>query len=439
MAATTTSNLSGILARTYTTDNWWVPFERNATVFLDQIEDFAQNDEPLGAARYFRLWFADPQASGSIAEGAQYPDPEQPDVEQGSVNAVEVAATFSITELMLEQAQGNGVLDTDIVHAHVLAATRNLFSDINRWTVAGHTTARLAVVESSTVTSTTFVCRNPEHVVQLRPGMKIGFYDTDTSGSLQGAVETIQSIAFSTRTVTIGNARTLTAGWGVYKAVSSTATTYGNGIQGARGVADNAPLQASIYGLARSSEPRLNGQVFTAGNGTETYSEKLLREMCHRLYHEVGVEDESMQFWMNTGVLSEHYNYTTPDRVFNQGVSGPVPTYDVGEQDKPGFHYRGKKIPFMVDGDIPAREIMLLTVGMFRRHILRRASWVGDDTGVGGSSAPVLLQVPGTDNYKSAKVAMQSWMGNIVHLFPAATARRTGIADQELAGDTVDE
>lgn len=438
MAVTSTSNLSNILMRVYTRDNWFVPFERNETPFLDQMEDF-QNDEPLGQSRYFRLWFADAQASGSVAEGADLPAVGQPAVQQGSVTAIQYAAAIGLSELMLEAGRQGGVLDTDIVAAHVRMATRNLFSDINRATI-GHGTSRLAVVEATTSAVATFVARLPEHLVQLRIGMQIAFYNTDTGGTLQGSVNSITALTFATRTVTMANSASLTAGWGVYKAISSTITTYGIATNGLTSIVDNGTLATTLYGLTKSTNAKLNATVIGASGGLQAYSEKLVRQGLHRLFHEVGIKDDhELQIWVNSGIIGEHYNFTTPDRVYMQGSSGaePVNAYGIGYKQAPVFTYKGRAIPFMVDGDIPARSLYIWAKDLGRRHILRKASWIGDDTGVGGSASPILMQQPGasSQNYATAKIAGMMWMGNLTNLFPAANAALLNIADEELAGD----
>lgn len=435
-APTSTANLPNILTRTYNRENYFAPHERSMAKFYDGTEDFPDGGKPLGVERRWGIRTKDSHAAGGTAESGDLPAFNPPSVLQAAIAAITVAAAVAWSEVMLSVGQGEGILNTtDIIDDHVKMTTRNIMSALNRLSL-GHGTGRMAVVEATTSAATTFVCRNPEHVLQLREGMTIDFFDTDTGGSKQGATETISSINFETRTVTIGNARTLTAGWGVYKALSSTVSEYGIAPTGMRAVVDNATLAASVFGITRSSNPQVNATVLTAGGGTQAYSEKLVRKGLNRIFFSTGLEGE--EIWTNRGVVAEHLNHLTGTRVYTVGPGDNTPKYTIGaDQEQIAFQHNGKKIPFKIDPDLPARELAILTRSLFRRHILRKTSWVGDGSGSDGSSSPILMQAPGTgaNTYALQKVAGLVWMGNFGHLQPKANTRITEIADEELAGD----
>jgi hypothetical protein len=430
---TTTANLPNLLTRTYNREQYFAPHERIMTKFLDSVEEFPDGGKPLGIERRFAIRTADSHATGGTPEMGDLPAFSPPQVLQAVVTAVQVSASCSWSELMLLVANGEGTLGEDIIDDHVKMTTRNLMTQLNFLTL-GHGTGRLAVVEAGTTTVATFVCRNPEGVLQLRKGQLIDFYDTDTGGSKQGASETITAINFETRTVTIGNTRSLTAGWGIYRALSSSVSSYGIAPNGLRGIVDNGALAASIFAITRSSNPDVNATVLTAGGGRQSYSEKLVRKALNRIFFLTGLEAE--EIWMNEGVRSEHLNHLTGNRIYQQSGDA-VPSYRTGNKMELGHEYNGKFIPFKVEGDLPANEFMCITKSLFRRHILRKANWVGDGVGPDGAASAVLMQMPASSgqSYALGKVAGMLWVGNLAHLQPKANTAAREVFDEELAGD----
>lgn len=450
MAAITTSNLAGVLLRSYTRKDWFAPFERLKTPFLDSIEKF-DNEAPLGVGRFFELWLQDSHNTGSVAESGNLPALDVPNVQQGSVTGIQVAADMGLSELMLSAGRGNGTFGRDVINRLVQITTRNLMTNINRLTL-GHGTARLGVVNASTSAATTFVAALPEASFKAREGMRISFYDTDTGGTIQdvdaggGNVGTVKItyINPATYTLTIDFAATLTAGWGFYQSLSDTAsattastTTYGVATNGLRGIVDNATYATSIFTLSRNTYPDLNAQVIDSTPNLQPYSEALVRKAINLAYMASGADTEAL--WCNRGVISEHLNSVVGDRRYNVPVdSGSVPGYKIGyDPKKLAFQYKGKDISFNVDEDLPARELFGVTTSLFKKHVLRDASWVGDDSGPDGSTSPILLQTPATTTYALSKIAGMLWIGNIAHSSPKSNFVIRNIADAELAGDTV--
>lgn len=428
MAASTTTTLSDQLLRTYSRRDWFAPFERSATKFLDTVEDFP-NEEPLGVGRYFEVYLADPHNSGAQAEGGTWPTPTQPIVQQGTVAAKSIVATFGLSELLLSAGKGAGAFG-DTLHRHVTWTTRNLMSNINRCTL-GHGTSRIGVIEA-TATSASQTLRVPEHVLQIRPGMIIDVYTLETAGSQEVDSIQVDAVNFSTRVITLASSQTATAASSVY-----VQDTRGLGPMGLRGINDAGTLTAAIFGITRSSYPEVNAQVISAsgGTGTQPYSEALVRKGINQVYFTSGAEVE--EIWCNRGIISEHLNHLVGDRVYQISDNG-VPSYKIGYNPKTlAFQNGGKDIPFKVDEDLPAREMHLICKSLFRRHVLRKASWMGDDSGEAGSSQPILLQAPATTTYSSNKLAAMVWMGNLGHISPKAGCLINQVADAELCGDAV--
>lgn len=431
MAFTTTSSLSNILTRTYGREDYIAPHERVMAKFYDSLEE-VPGTPIYGTAQFFPIFTADSWSVGSVAEAGDLPVFNPPQVLQAQVSPIQIAAALAFSELMAAVGQADGLIAAkDIIDYHVKMTVRDLMARIN-WFTLGHGTGRLAVVDASTVASTTFVCRNPEHVLQLRKGMIIDFYNLDTGGALQLS-DTITAINFETRTITTTNANTLTAGWGVYQS-----KTYGVATNGLRGIADNATLAASIFGLTRSTNPDVNATVLNAGGGLQSYSEKLVRKGINRIKFLTGLEPD--EIWLNQGMISEHLNHLTGSRIYQVTVNDNVPKYRIGQNEQDlGFQNNGKFIPFKVDNDYPARELAIITKFLFRKHMTRKPNWVGDNVGPDGSATPYLFQAPAStgQNYALAKVAGMLAIFNITHRQPKANTRITECADEELAGDAV--
>ena len=436
MSATSTTNFAGLLTEAFSRDRVFAPFERSLAKFHSSTQDW-ENEEPLGKGRTFPIRTKDAHATGTVSEASgSTPALKQPQVLQANVDAVQAVGIAGWTELMMSAGRGLGSIGPDVITDHVEMTTRNVMQLLNRMSLQ-HGSARLSVVQDTTVTSTTFVCRNPEHVLMLRDNLDIDFYDLDTGGSKQGATETIQSIDFETRTVTIGNARSLTAGWGVYQALTSAISTYGVAPFGLRAWADNGELTSSIAGLTRSTNPGVNANVITV-TGTQPYSEKLMRKGINRVFFACGLEPD--EAWTNKGIISEHLNHLVGDRRFTLAPGDNVPKYRIGQQEEGaiGFQNGGSFIPFRCEGDLPDREIIFIRKPMFRRHQLRAVNWIGDDSGVDGVARAVMLQLPASGGgYELSKVAILLGMVNYGNRMPKSICRISNIADEELAGDTV--
>jgi hypothetical protein len=440
-ASTIPTNLGNILTRTYGREDYIAPHERVMAKFYDSLEE-VPGTPIYGAAQFFPIFTADSWAVGGVAEAGDLPNFEVPAVLQANVAPVQIAASLAFSELLAAVGQADGMIAAkDIIDYHVKMTVRDLMARIN-WYTLGHGTGRLAVVESTTAAVSTFVCRLPEHVLQLRKGMRIDFYNTDTGGSKQGNTYQIQSINFETRTVTLNTTATLTAGWGVYQALGAattgTSSTYGIATNGLRNIVDDSTLSSTLFGITRSTNPEVNATVLTAGGGLQSYSEKLVRKGINRIKFQVGLEPNEM--WCNNGIISEHLNHLTGSRVYQVMVDQGVPKYQIGQTEQSlGFQNNGKFIPFKVDNDLPARELYIVTKDLFRKHMTRRPNWVGDNVGPDGSATPYLFQAPSTSggNYALAKVAGMLAIFNITHRQPRANTKISEIADEELGGDTV--
>ena len=436
MPPTATSTFAGLLVETFSRDRVFAPFERSMAKFHASTMDW-DDEPPTGRGRTFGIRTKDAHSTGTVSEAAgSTPTLRQPEILQANIDAVQCVGVCGWTELMMSTGQGLGTLGPDVISDHIEMTTRNVMQLLNRMSL-GHGTARLAVVQDTTVAATTFIARNPEHVLQLRENMTVDWYNLDTGGSKQGITETIEEIDFETRTVTISNARSLTAGWGVYQALTSAISTYGVAPFGLRAWADNGELTSAIGGITRSGNPGVNANVLTTAAGTQPYSEKLMRKGINRIFFACGMEPD--EAWTNKGVISEHLNHLVGDRRFTLNPGENTPKYRIGyREEEIGFQTGGTFIPFKCEGDFVDRELIFIRKPLFRRHQLRAVNWIGDDSGVDGVARAVLLQLPASGGgYELSKVAIQLGMTNYGNRMPKSLCRISNVADEELAGDTV--
>ena len=434
-AGVTTSTLAGLLTEAFTRDTTFAPHERKFAKFNEMTQEWP-SDTPLGKGRTFGIQTKSSHATGAASEASGVlPTPRSPEVIQANVDAVQIAASFSISELMLAVSKGEGSLGPDGVAMLVKGTTEDAVCALNRLSL-GHGTGRLAVTENTT-TSATQVMRNPEGTWQLRENMIVDIYDTDTGGSKQGNTLTINSIDDSTRTVVFSASLTGTAGWGVYQAQTASVSTYGVAPFGLRAWGDNGALTATIAGITRSASPGINANVISASTGTLAYSEKLVRKAINTVKRAgQPLPDAAI---CNDGIISEHLNHLTGDRLYTVGVGESTPGYKIGfDPAKIGFQYGGAFIPYTPDNDFPAREIVFFKKALFRRHELRKLNWLGDQAGGEGFPQAMLMQLPASGgSYELAKIAGLLAMVNYSNKMPKSIVSIRTIADEELAGDTV--
>lgn len=371
----TTTTRSAELHRIYSPDKLFDPCERSETRFWDTLQE-ADDVAPRGAGLYFHIVGAMDHAVGNPAEGGDWSDPAEPLDVECFVTAARTDSTLALSSTFLEAGKGDGSYSGDVEHDAILRATKGLFSYQNRLLVAGHATGRLAIVEASTVASTTFVCAGPECAFQLRRNQTVDFVDTDTGGTVQASGK-ISDIDPQTRTVTLTAAKTLTAGWGVYQT-----GVYGNPIpNGLRNIVDTADYRPTglIFGVAPTGNNTFLNSVVVENTGAPVdYSEEMVRDA----FDLVTFNQDSIPTLLlsNTGILGEHYRLTTKDRLFLQTDS--VPSYNLGaNHDKLSFTYGGVKIPMKYERDMPARELYGVHMPSLRKHTLRKADWFRGDNG----------------------------------------------------------
>lgn len=432
MAFLTTTGFANILTVAYNREKYIAPHERFMTPFYDSVEDFADGGKPLGRQRSFFVQTGNSHSYSYVAESGNYADYTASTGLEAYVVAKEIEATLKMSTLMQLSGQGEGMMvQSDIIDQQVKSTTQDLMTALDLFTLANDA-GRIAVVDATVATSSTFTAALPQSVFMLRKNQLLDFY-TGSSVGEQG--KKVGYVNYSTRLVTFASGVTLnaTAGDGVY-----IQNSYGTGIFGLRAIVDDGTdAGTTIFGITRSTSPEVNATLINPGDGLQTYSEELVRQGCVTAKMQVGVAPDAM--WCNEGVVAAHFASLTGNRVFTvgNGDSG-VPKYrGGGNVDQAGVYFDGKLIPFKVDNNLPARELSLVHTPYFRRHVLKPPNWLGDNIGPEGAASPFFLQSPASSGqgYASAKIAGMNAFLNIANLQPRSCVRITGIADTLLAGD----
>ena len=428
MAAQTTTTLDETLVRLFSRDKLFEPCERSERRFYDDMED-AEDERPGGAGLYFEIIGATGKAVGNPAEGGDWTAPRTRLGVQCSVTSAQIDVSFEISSKFLEAAAGEGSFRGDAETDAIMEATADLFDYADRLLGVGHGTGRLAIVDV-TVTGTTITCRLPERAFQLRPNQPIDFVNTDTGGTVQ-ASRTITDINYAAGTFQVNSSVSVTAGWGVYQA-----DVYGNPMpNGLRMIVDDGDFASSIFGQSRTAPNTfLNSVVMDGNGGLQDYDEHLNAELCDRISW--GNKFIPTEQRCNLGIIGEWRRSTTPDRIFMDNGKPFKPNTgsnhgDDNGQNGPAFIYGTHRIPFVVDKNLPARELYALHKPSWRKHVLRKADWIKK----GGS---ILHQKPaaGGETYAHAVVANQMMDMTISCRKLNAQGKLSNLRDRGAAGDS---
>lgn len=422
------------LAISYDREGYIAPHERRLAKFYSTVQAWP-GKPAIGKQMSWAIKTANSHAARIISEGGDYPtDPGQSWL-TATVNPVEVAVSASITELLAVIAKGDGFLSGpgDMAAMIVKDAIKDGLLALNRATL-GDTSTTIGTVASTTDTSTTVPLSFPEGAFKFRKNMSVDFYDTKYSGSKQGASQTVDYVyqLGPSPYIIIDAARTLTAGW-----VVCLSGEYGAGMFGLQHIVDDGDLTSTIFGLTRSTDPDVNALVFDPGSGLTLWSENALDQMFVAVAMEADYEIDAL--WCNEGIPVAHRQALSGSRILMGPGGDGVPGYNMGHNtEQMSYNFNGRRIPFKVDRDLPARTVFGVTTGLFRKYSPKELDWTGDGISPAtGAAAPVWLQLPGTatSSYASKKGAFANAFVCIGHLQPKLNFRGNGFVDTTLCAD----
>lgn len=431
MAGNTKTTALAALALGYDREGYIAKHERNMCPFYTTVKSWP--GKPLyGRSKNWAIKTKNSHAAAVIAEGGDYPTDAGQSWMLASVTPVEIAGSATITELLAVIGQSQEWLggETDAAQTIVKDCIKDALVALNRQTI-GDPSGVIGIVASTTDTSTTVPLAFPDGSFRFRNNFGVDFFNQRSGGAKQGNSQTADFVDYRTPSLTIDAARTLTADWVVVRTGE-----YGISLEGLQAICDDGDLTSTLFGLTRSTNPDINALDFPAGSGLQPWSEDLVDQAFIQLTQIADVEPDAI--WCNDGIPVAHRRALSGSRIL-MGPNGEVPQYGFGHNtDQMFYQYNGRKVPFKIDRDLPARTAWLVTGGYFRKYSPKELDWTGDGISPSsGSASPIWLQMPGSaaGTYASKKGAFVNAFVSIGHLQPKLNARIEGIVDTVLCND----
>jgi hypothetical protein len=423
MAASTITLLSTSLKTTYS-EKFFAAMQNAQTPILSDLEECP--DQPIyGVGWNFPFHLSSPQNWLLNSEGGEMGTPTQRAEIQGTVNACEFIGYFQITEMLINAGKGAGAFGNEL-DRHTNETTDDVTMAMQRLFTISHGTGRLAVVDSTatlaeySTSSNIFYAKNNEGVVALMEGETIAFYDSDSGGSIAASTaRKITNIDRQTRKVTVdGAAINFAADWGVYRAGS-----YGQLVNGVRGLNDDGTHGAAIHGQTRSSYAQLNCQKIDLGG--KPLDEDTMRRMCDSILRVGGAPDRIIT---NMGGVNAYLTISDGDRRYQMSGSGTAKR-NLGYV--PGdllFSYHNGNIPFKMNTNLPGGEMNFVTWKRWMKFTNRKLGWLEGDRGI-------LHLIPGTGGYKTSHTAIICAEVNIGNTAPRWGGRIDNFRDGSIKID----
>lgn len=391
---------------------------------FETIKKFPQN----GKSFDWEFNFNTPQVLGSPGDGAAVPAKRAPFSVAGSVNVGTFAGGFDITAILEAVATESGTLSAAGAYAKRAAkvAIEDTTKHMNRIYAGTHGTGRLAQVQTTTDTLTTFVGKLPIGVLLLRKNMKVQFYDADSgSGNQRGSgSQLITKINQATRTVTLDTAITLTADDHCYYVGDYGSAKMPNGL---RGLVDDGSNLTSLHGQSRATYEEMKSVVLGNSGTLRDLTEDLLIDLAHAVKQRSGGSINLLV--MNWGQLAKYLKFVRADRRFNVNGSGVIKG-DSGYKDLPTFYLGGGNVEILPSEDVAPREVYGLDTTQIRRIQSRKLGWYEVNPG------QMFQQTiaTGAAGYSFSKEANLLALENLATYLPGAHGRIEDLYDKQLCG-----
>jgi hypothetical protein len=443
MTAQTVALVDEWLQETYASKTFFRPYQEDYTPLLSDLDECP--DEPVKGKRWnVPLYIATAWNVRTGAEGGPQATVGSDTVVQGQVPAQEFKGTVKLTELLERQGTreahfNGGALDHQMKQRSMELAK---LMQIQFW---GRNTGMLGVVDYAVSGDVTVPLRLPWGIRRVRKNMRIGFYNAETGGSLQGATYyTISNVNRTYRndpaavgwnttsgTITLSAAATLTAGWYIFGATGTGAseTDYGYapfGIEGLISTATEGP--STFLGKARGDYPELVANRMHNSGEPRALTEDLMREMADLIWDN-GCEIDQIR--CGAGIINKVAALSTSDKRYNVS-NWTFPTYVTGHKEgQLLFAYDKVTTTFKKDPQCPARRMYFLSFkDTFYKHTSAELGFLNR----GGS---ILLPVPSSSGggYDYAIQARLYAAANISNYFPLGNGILDDLEDTSWAGD----
>lgn len=409
-----------------------LPFERAKNQFLESIQEgsAAEGMQLIGNELQYGLRMFDGYGVGTPNDGAAWSTPRQHSSVKATVTRAQLEAALSITLEAQKAGQDEGSFTGDPLGDAVKNCVRVYAIQKNAYFL-GHGTGRLAVIAADAAATDTVILDGPEFAFMVRRGMFLEAADIDVGGTVQtlggGNMEArVIDIDHLTHTVTFDRNVTVEAGWGLYLS-----GVYGaRKPNGMRAFIDDGQLTDDVVGIVRADHPEVNAKILDNNGQLQDYDEMLLRDLYVQITQDTDIVPDVL--WSNEGMRSEHFRFTSADRMFVQTGQG-VPAYQTGMKEEDiAFHYGGQRIPFKVDRSMPARSLYALYMAGWRKHTLMKDDWLKR-----GGPNPILDYAPaaGGQTYSNRLVGSLQGNCNLSHKQLNAQGALLNVKDRHSARD----
>jgi len=275
-------------------------------------------------------------------------DPQDPLPVQATILTKEIRANFELTGRSIALSKTDSVAFAYTLDATMKDTLSRLMSSCNRQ-VLGTGTGQITLVDGAVVASTSIVVDNP---FLLRANMYIDAW-TAVGGTKEASRVKITNINFSTRTITVDTAVTLTDNdLIVMSGVLDNAPTEGKEISGLQRICDTTTLGTSFEGISASTYSEWQGNVIDAG--AVPVSQDLLQRIANRVSW---VGDSSPDLLMSAYGQARNFLNTELNKV----------RYEPAKVEGGHTVLKWNDLTWMIEKDYPLNE-----VGMYNTEYIER-------------------------------------------------------------------
>lgn len=391
---------------------------------IETVKKISQN----GKSFDWEFAFNTPQVLGSPGEGSAVPAKRARVSVAGSVVVGRFTGGFDISDVVDAVGTEKGSFNGAAVKRAAREAIEDVTKHQNRIYAGTHGTGRLAQVQDTTDTLTTFVGKLPLGVLLLRKNMLLQFYSLDAAGSQRGSgSQLVTKIVPSTRTVTLDTAITLTADDHVYISGDYGSARMPNGL---RGIVDDGTNLTSLHGVSRNTYEEMKSVVLGASGVKRDLTEDLLIDLAHGVRQKSGQQIDLLV--MNWGQIAKYLKFVRADRRFNVSGKGVI-AGDTGYKDLPTFYLPGGNVEILASEDVAPREVYGLTTSQLRRLQSKKLGWYEPNPGQMFQQSIAT----GGAGYAFAKEANLLALENLATYMPGAHGRIEDLNDKQLCGSAV--
>ncbi len=359
---------------------------------------------------------------GIIADNAAFPSAKDPVTLQGTITPELFVAIIQIglkTKVALKSGKSTFAAG-GVLSDRIDTAIPELGSYMNK-VYAASNRGRLAIVESDGTSN--FVCAKPLGVELLAENMVLEAYDqlaiSGASVVDSFSAHQITAIDYDTRTVTYikfstqaADDRAVAAGSHIF--ISG---TFARTPVSMPDIVDDSTT--NIFGLSRSTYPKLKATVMGNGGQKRNISEQILLDACDRPRRRVG--KKITKVLANSGQGRKLAQVIAADRRYPGSTSGS-PQYVIGIAEGT-FHIvaPGVNAVMECDYDVRPTSVYCLAWDTFARYSSMELGWIEDEE--------LLRMIPTDGGFKSGFQAFAGAVENIFCTMPLANVRIDDLYD----------